>query len=141
MIGHTMIDHPAHANEAFTHDALERIAHVIADVEHTTGADIRFSFRDLRDAGEADLSIKDLAEKEFATLGLHDTKDHVGILIFVLYHEKKYYVCGDHGVHHRVHPETWKDVAHELGSHFAKADYEGGVTAALLKIEHHLKGK
>jgi uncharacterized membrane protein len=135
------MEHPAHANDAFSHDALERIAHVIADVEHTTGADIRFSLRDLRDAGEADLPIKDLAEKEFATLGLHTTKDHVGILIFVLYHEKKFYVCGDSGVHSRVHPEAWKDVAQALGSHFAKADYEGGITAALKRIEHHLKGK
>ncbi|MDP4201001.1 MAG: TPM domain-containing protein [Bacteroidota bacterium] len=135
------MEHPTHANDAFSKDVLERIAQRIADVEHTTGADIRISVRDLRDAGEADLSIKDLAEKEFAMLGLHTSKDHAGILIFILYHEKRFYVCGDAGVHSRVHPEAWKDVAHELGSHFLQADYEGGVLSALHKIEHHLKPK
>ena len=135
------MEHPAHANDAFTKPVLERIAHTIADVEQATGAEIRISVRDLREAGEADLSVKELAEREFATLGLHTTKDHVGILIFILYHEKKFYVCGDAGVHSRVHPEAWHDVANAMGTHFSKADYEGGVLAALKKIEHHLHAK
>ena len=134
------MEHPEHAHQAFSKEILERIAHTIADVEEATGADIRISIRDLREAGEADLSVKDLAEKEFATLGMH-SEDGYGILLLILFHERKFYVCGDAGVHSSVHPETWKDVASTLGAHFAKADYEGGLREALKKIEHHLKGK
>jgi uncharacterized membrane protein len=134
------MEHPEHAHQAFTPDILKRIAHNIADVEEATGADIRISIRDLREAGEADLSVKELAEKEFAMLGMH-RKDGFGILLLILYHERKFYVCGDAGVHSKVHPETWKDVAGTLGAHFAKGDYEGGLKEALKKIEHHLDGK
>jgi uncharacterized membrane protein len=135
------MEHPEHANEAFSRDILERTAHIIADVEQTTGAEIRVSIRDLRDAGEADLSLKALAEKEFGTLRLHHTHGRFGILLLILYHERKYYVYGDEGVHSKVHPEAWNDVAAALGAHFAKGDYEGGLHEALKKIEHHLKGK
>jgi uncharacterized membrane protein len=135
------MDHPEHANEAFSRDILERTAHIIADVEQTTGAEIRVSIRDLRDAGEADLSLRELAQKEFATLHLHHHDKRFGILLLVLYHERKFYVYGDEGVHTKVHPEAWNDVASALGAHFAKGDYEGGLHEALKKIEHHLKGK
>jgi uncharacterized membrane protein len=134
------MDHPEHAKQAFPPELLERIAHTIADVEEATGADIRISIRDLREAAEADLSLKDLAEKEFAMLNMQGENGY-GILLLILYHERKFYVCGDAGVHSKVHPETWKDVATTLGAHFAKADYEGGLREALKKIEHHLKGK
>jgi uncharacterized membrane protein len=134
-------EHPSHAHEAFNAAMLERIAHVIADVEQSTHAEIRVSIRDLREASEADLALHDLAKKEFTTLGMHRTDGSVGILLLVMYHERKFYVIGDEGVHSKVHPETWKDVAAVLGEHFKNADYEGGLQAALLKMEHHLKGK
>ncbi len=136
-----MPEHPSHAHEAFNAALLERIAHVIADVEQATNAEIRISIRDLREASEADLSLHELAKKEFATLGMHRTDGSVGILLLIMYHERKFYVIGDEGVHSKVHPETWKDVATVLGEHFKNADYEGGLREALMKIEHHLKGK
>jgi uncharacterized membrane protein len=135
------MDHPDHASEAFPRDALERIAHTIADVEESTGAEIRVSIRDLRDAGEADLSLKALAQKEFTTLRLHQHDGRYGILLLVLYHERKFYVYGDEGVHSRIHPEAWEDVARTLNKHFAAGAYEAGLTEAIKKIEHHLKGK
>ncbi len=135
-----MIEHPHHAKEAFSAEILERIAHVIADVEAATNAEIRISVRDLREASEADLSIAEVAKKEFVTLGMHHTEGRVGVLLLVLYHERKFYVLGDEGVHSRVNPETWDDVSLALKDHFKKADYEGGLRAALLRIQHHLKG-
>ena len=135
------MEHPEHANEAFPRDALERIAHRIAAVEQSTGAEIRVSIRDLRDAGEADLSMRELAQKEFAALGLHHHKDRHGILLLVLYHERKFYVYGDEGVHSKIHPEAWEDVARTLNKHFAAGAYEAGLTEAIQRIEHHLKGK
>jgi len=135
------MEHPERANDAFSKDLLERVAHTIADVEETTHAEIRISIRDLREAGEVDLSLDELARKEFATLRMHKTDGRLGILLLILYHEKKFYVFGDEGVHSRVHPETWTDVAETLRDHFAKADYEGGLNEALRKMENHLRGK
>ena len=136
-----MTQQPPHAHEAFTRDALERVAHVIADAEAATHAEIRISIRDLRDASEADLTIAELAQKEFGHLGMQHTEGRVGILLLIMYHERRFYVVGDEGVNSRVHPETWTDVAKELRDHFSKSDFEGGLTAALRRIEHHLQGK
>lgn len=133
--------HPDHAHEAFPPDLLERMSHYIADIEAETGTEIRLSIRDVREAGEADLSLKELAHKEFEKLRLHHNSQKVGILLLVLYHERKFYVYGDEGVHSKIHPEAWTDVAKTLGDHFAKADFEGGLKAGLKKIEHHLKVK
>ena len=136
-----MSEHPTHAREAFTREALERVAHTIADVERATHAEIRISIRDVREASEADLSLKELALKEFTTLEMFKTEGRTGILLFILYHERKFYVLGDEGVHTYVQPETWEDVAATLGYHFGRADYEGGLKSALLKIQHHMMGK
>src|SRR5205814_5766963 len=102
---HGLMDHPAHASDAFSKDVLERVAHRIADIEHGFGVDIRISIRDLREASEVDLSLHDLALKEFSALGLHRDDGRLGILLLILYHERKFYVMGDEGVHSKVHPE------------------------------------
>ncbi len=135
------MNYPAHASEALPREALERIAHTIASVEESTGARIHLSIRDFRDAGEADLSLKELARKEFSTLRLHEHDERYGILLLILYHERKFYVYGDEGVHTRIHPDAWKDVAGTLTEHFAKGAFEAGITEAVKKIQHHLKGK
>jgi uncharacterized membrane protein len=132
------MEHPARAKDVFTRPVLERIAQAIGEVEQATGADLEISVRDFRDAGEADLTIKQLAEKEFTALGLYKSNGQVGILIFILYNERKFYVCGDQGVNSRVQPDAWTDVADALRSHFANADYEGGVIDALQRIKVHL---
>ncbi|SRR5581483_3787289 len=135
------MDHPEHATQAFPKEALERIAHKIADVEEATGSEIRVSIRDFRDASEAGLSMKELAQQEFGTLRLHHNDARYGILLLVLYHERKFYVYGDEGVHRHVHPETWNDVAKTLTKYFSEGAYEAGVMEAVERIAHHLKNK
>ena len=131
---------PAHAQQAFTQALLERVAHAISDVEATTHAEIRISIRDLREAGEAELTLRELAMKEFTLLGMHRTTGRVGILLLIMYHERRFYVYGDQGVEAHAHPATWTDVAEALRRHFAAADFEGGLLAALGAIEGHLRG-
>ena len=133
------ITFPAHAHDAFSHDALERISKTIEEVEKGTSAEIRLSIRDSRETGEADLPIKELAMKEFLHLGMEKTQHRSGILIFILYDERKFYVCGDEGIHKRSAPETWEDVAATLKTHFREAKFEEGVHAALKRIKHHVR--
>lgn len=130
---------PPHAKDAFPHAALERISHVVHETEQGTSAEVRLSIRDSRETSEAGLSIKEIAMKEFLHLGMEKTKDRSGILLFILYDERKFYVLGDEGVHKRTAPEGWEDVASTLKSHFMEAQFEQGVIAALKKIQHHVR--
>ena len=132
--------YPAHAHEAFPKEALERVQKVVAEVERSTHVELRISIRDQRDTPEAELSLEMLAKKEFAHLGMHETKGHNGVLLFILYDERKFFVFADEGVHTKTSPDTWKDVADTIRKHFRNAEFEAGLTAALGRIEQHLKG-
>ncbi|MFI5264880.1 MAG: TPM domain-containing protein, partial [Candidatus Kapaibacterium sp.] len=94
--------------------------------------------REERDHDEAGLSIEDIAKREFLKLGMDNTAGRNGILLFILFEEHKFYVYGDTGIHERVHPETWEDVAVTLKEHFKHGNYEQGIRDALKKIASHV---
>jgi uncharacterized membrane protein len=134
-----MAAHPhKHAKEMFTQPVLDKIAATIAEVEKGTSAEIRVSIREERDHDEAGLSIEDIAKREFLKLGMDKTRGRNGILLFILYEEHKFYVYGDEGIHKRVHPETWEDIAATLKEHFKHGNYETGIHDALRKIVSHV---
>ena len=126
------------AKEIFTKPVLDKIAAAIAAVEKETSAEIRVSIKEERDHDEAGLSIEDIAKREFLRLGMDKTADKHGILLFILFEEHKFYVYGDTGIHERVHPETWQDVADTLKEHFKHSHYEQGIQDALKKIVLHV---
>ena len=127
-----------HVKDIFTKQVLDNIAATIAEVEKNTSANIRVSIREERDHDEAGLTIEDIAKRDFLKLGMDKTKDSNAILLFILFEERKFYVYGDAGIHNRVHPETWEDVAATLKDHFKHGNYEMGIRDALKKIVSHV---
>lgn len=129
---------PHHASEAFSKEALDRVARTIEEVEQTTSAEIRISIRDTRDSAEAGLTIQQMALKEFEYLKMDKTKDRTGVLLLILYDERQFYVYGDAGINERSNPETWEDVARILSEHFRVGKFEDGLHAALRAIASHV---
>lgn len=124
--------------DVFTKPVLDKIAATIAEVERGTSAEIRVCIREERDHDEAGLSLEEVAKGEFFKLGMDKTSGRNGILLFILFEEHKFYVMGDEGIHKRVHPETWEDVAATLKEHFKHGNYEAGIHDALKKIISHV---
>ncbi|MDP4219719.1 MAG: TPM domain-containing protein [Bacteroidota bacterium] len=136
MAAHT---HPhKQVKDVFTQPVLDKIAATIAEVEKHTSASIRVSIKEERDHDEAGLTVEDIAKREFLKLGMDKTSGRNGILLFILFEEHKFYVFGDEGIHKRVNPETWKDVAATLKEHFIHGAYEEGIHDALRKILKHV---
>lgn len=127
------------AKDAFSSDALARIADIIAEVEKHTSAEIRVSILDERPFEDGGLPLDELALKEFKRLGMQKTKGQNGILLYIIFEEHKYYICGDKGIHERVDPNTWEDVAATIKSHFKEGYFEQGVVSGLGKIKEHLR--
>jgi uncharacterized membrane protein len=127
------------AKQAFPPDALKRISETIGEVEAETNAEIRLSIREDRDENEADLSLRDFAIKEFASLKMHETKDRTGVLLMIIFDEHKFYIYGDEGITLRSDPETWTDVAATLEDHFRQGKFEAGVHAALRTLKSHVR--
>jgi uncharacterized membrane protein len=126
------------AKQAFPNDALKRIAETIEEVERETNAEIRISIREDRDENEAELSVRDIALKEFASLKMHTTAERTGVLLLIIFDERKFYIYGDEGIHRRSDPETWTDVAETLMAHFKESKFEQGVHAALRTLKAHV---
>ena len=66
------------------------------------------------------------------------TSGRNGILLFILFEERKFSVFGDEGIHKRVHPDTWIDVAEVLKEHFSRGAFEEGIHSTLKKIVSHV---
>jgi uncharacterized membrane protein len=128
------------ASKAFPKSVLDSIANKIADVERATNAEIRISIREIRDASEADLSLKEMAMSEFSELRMHETAGRTGILLLILFAERKFYIFGDEGVSRHIDTAKWEDAAEELRICFKQGDYEAGVIRALDKVQGHLVG-
>jgi len=133
------ITFPQKASEAFPKEALDRIAETIKEVEQETSAEIRISIRESRDSNEADLSLDQIALREFALLKMDQTADRTGILLLVLYNERKFYIYGDVGINARSDTNTWTNVADVLKQHFKQGKFEEGVHASLRAIIPHVK--
>ena len=130
---------PAHAADALNAQSLSRIASAIESAEKETSAVIRVSIHDERDHSEAGKDIAAVAKSEFAKLHMDELEARNGILLLVLYAERKYYLYADAGVHAKVDPDSWTDVAETLGQHFRKGHFEEGITEAVKRIAHHMK--
>jgi putative membrane protein len=59
-------------------------------------------------------AVHTLALASFSEHGLHYTRDHTGILIFVSLMEHRVEVLADRGINARVEPGTWQEVVNVL---------------------------
>jgi uncharacterized membrane protein len=83
-------------------------------------------------------SVEKAAQKAFVRLGVIQTKEHNGVLIFVVPSRKKFTVLGDRGIHAKVGQEFWEAVAAKLSEHFHNGDFTGGLVGAVEVIGEKL---
>jgi len=111
-----------------------RVKDAIARAERRTSGEIMISVAPIFWG-----SIEKAAQKAFVRLGIVHTKEHNGVLIFVVPGRKKFMVLGDSGIHAKVGQEFWDAVAGELSVHFRKGDFTGGLVAAVDVIGEKLE--
>ncbi len=111
----------------------ERIKKAIQDAELLTSGEIRvsvapFFWGNLRAA----------AERAFTRLGMTATRDRNGILLFIVPSRRRFVVLGDEGIHAKVGPEFWKDVAEAMSERFRKGDFTGGLLHGIETVGREL---
>jgi uncharacterized membrane protein len=74
------------------------------------------------------------AAEVFAALGVWDTEDNNGVLVYVLLAERQIEIVADRGFAGRVLPAEWEDICQALEAAFRAGNYEGGTLAALERI-------
>jgi uncharacterized membrane protein len=111
----------------------ERVTKAIQDAERRTSGEIRVSVAPFFWG-----SIQAAAERAFARLQMTATRDRNGILLFIVPSRRRFVVLGDEGIHAKVGPEFWKDVAGAMSELFRKGDFTGGLVRGIETVGEEL---
>ena len=74
----------------------------------------------------------------FGQLGVWDTEDNVGVLIYVLLADRAVEIVADRGLRRHVPEARWQALAQGLGQAFAQAQVEAGLATALAEVDRLL---
>jgi hypothetical protein len=127
---------PWRARRYFPNTAMRNIEAAIRQSECTHTGEIRFVV-------EAGLHPMDLimgktprqrALELFARLGIWDTADNNGILIYLLLADRDVEIVADRGVHGHVGTGGWEAICHEMEAAFRQGQFELGVLVGIQQI-------
>jgi uncharacterized membrane protein len=82
--------------------------------------------------------IEKAAWKAFDRLGMTNTTERNGVLIFVIPSRRRFVVLGDSGIHAKVDEGFWTSVAAHLSEHFQKNNFTLGLVHAIEEIGEQL---
>jgi uncharacterized membrane protein len=125
-------------NKYLTKDELRGLSGVITEMEKNTSGEIRVVVRHHRHWKERKLSLHDLALGEFYRLGMEKTRDRTGILILILFAERKFHIVADEGIHIHVQDGTWDKIADGMTGHFKNGNFFVGISEAIRAVGSEL---
>src|SRR5215470_15031498 len=100
----------------------EKIRNAIQAAEHRTSGEICVSVAPFFWG-----SIDKAADKAFVRMGVANTKQHNGVLFFVVPSRRKFVVLGDQAIHERVGQEFWDAVATSVSEKFREGNFTEGL--------------
>ena len=115
-----------------THQFLSRIDHdrivrALKDAEASTSGQIRVFIQ----RGRLEEDALPVAQKKFQQLGMEKTREHNGVLIFVVPRARKFAVIGDDGVHEKCGDEFWRRLVDRMRVHFQHEDFTDALAEAI----------
>lgn len=131
---------PWRMRQMFTKPVLAAIEREIAVSETRHRGEIRV-------AVEASLNVLELlrgktarqrALEVFSNLGVWDTQDNNGVLIYLLLAEHRVEIVADRGIQAKVTPEQWLVICHKMQASLRIGNFEEGVCAGIHDIGEYL---
>ncbi|NOZ78897.1 MAG: hypothetical protein GXP48_06930 [Acidobacteria bacterium] len=112
----------------------ERVMKAIEEAENETSGEIRVSVAPFFWG-----NIHKAARRAFVRLGMTNTAERNGVLIFLVPARRKFVVLGDEGIHQKVGQAFWEAVAGAMSEAFRKGDFTGGLVKGIEEIGARLK--
>jgi uncharacterized membrane protein len=112
-------------------------------IEKAIGEEERRHEGELRFAVEASLPVGDLlrgvqsrerAIGWFGRLGVWDTGQNCGVLIYLLLADHRVEIIADRGIHSKVGTAAWEAICGEMQQEFARGQFERGVVVGLRAV-------
>jgi uncharacterized membrane protein len=117
---------------------LEELKNEIGKIESVTSGEIRLCFKQKRGLHEKKLSHRELAIKEFYRLEMQKTIDKTGVLILILFDERKFEIIADEGINSKINQDIWDVIINHLKTEFSKGEYKTGLLKCLNEIKQIL---
>ena len=111
----------------------EKIKEAIQKAEHRTSGEIRVSVAPFFWG-----NVHKAAEKAFTRLGMTQTTERNGVLLFVVPARRKFVVLGDNAIHERVGQQFWHRIVEVVTEKFRKGDFTGGLIRGIEEIGEQL---
>ena len=118
---------------------MDTIAATISGVERETIGEIRVSVQKSRSFKNRNTPVYELAVANFYELGMDNTKDKTGVLIYLLVSDKKFQIIGDEGINKRVSKEFWDVLALKVAEYFRSNNFVEGICFAVKEVGTVLK--
>jgi uncharacterized membrane protein len=110
-----------------------QVVAAIREAERVTSGEIRVSVAHFFWG-----DVEKTAEKAFRRLGMENTADRNGVLIFLVPSRKRFAILGDKGIHEKVGQAFWDDASACLSSHFRQGAFTDGLVEAIRMVGNGL---
>lgn len=110
-----------------------RVVEAIRVAERATSGEIRVSVAHFFWG-----NVEKTAGKAFHRLGMENTADRNGVLIFLVPSRKRFAILGDRGIHEKVGQAFWNDVSACLSSHFRHGAFTEGLVEGIRMVGERL---
>src|SRR5690348_15972143 len=135
LLRHVVTDHLS-VRRAFSRAGLERIEHAIAAGERGHRGQICFAvegalppLRVLRH-----LTPRERALEVFGLLGVWDTEENAGVLVYLLLADRDVEIVADRGIDRKVPPGAWQAICARMETAFRDGRFVDGVIAGIGEI-------
>lgn len=128
--------HAPDIRDIFTTEALTAVRDAIDAAETQTSGQIRVILKRNADtdlAGRENIA-HEQAVREFTRHRMHATKDHTGVLILLLWTERRFAIIGDTGINAKLPIAYWDGMAARLARHFRQDGYVRGLVEVVGEV-------
>lgn len=101
------------ARSFFSESEQQMLIQAIVEAEKATSGEIRIHLENFCWGNE----VKE-AKKVFAKLGMHQTKERNGVLVYIATRSRKIAIVGDEGIHRKLGDAYWQQLVAQLISKF-----------------------
>jgi uncharacterized membrane protein len=108
----------------------DRIVRAIREAESSTSGEIRVYVQ----RGKLSADPLTAAQRKFHRLGMHKTREHNAVLIFVAPRAHKFAVVGDKAIHEKCGEEFWQHVVEGMRTHFQIEKFSHALVEAIKEI-------
>lgn len=128
-------------NKFLSPDDLKKISDSISEVEKQTSGELRVCIKNKRGIFQGKYTPRELALNEFFHSGMDKTVDKTGVLIFILFGERKFEIVADEGINKKIPDQKWDRIEQMMTDEFKKENYLNGILMAVNEIGGVLKNE